>query len=61
MRIVQHDRKDLVPRIANRWTVSALFQGMARGLREAQLEVPDWLATVAAEPEQVETAVFGMT
>lgn len=63
VRILTADRSDLVPRIANRWTVAALADGMVQSLAEAKQAVPEWLRLLASEASAqpgLETAIFGM-
>ncbi len=63
VRIIAANREDLVPRIANRWTVAALAEGMVRALAKAKQAVPGWLRMLASETRAqpgLETAIFGM-
>jgi hypothetical protein len=64
MRFLDGEKKDIVPRIHDRWTVEAVSCGMVETLRKAKKEIPPYLALLAEEEASrrsgVETAVFGM-
>ncbi len=64
VRIMEHDRTELVDKVANRWTVGALADGMVRALSKAEKSVPGWLRLLVDEERAhargVETAIFGM-
>ena len=61
MRILSADRKDLVPRIHDRWTLDAVSSGMVAALGAA---APAWLRLFSDEQRlragQVDTAIFAM-
>ena len=64
VRIIDGDRKDIVPRIGSDWTVRALAEAMVKALEKKTRKVPTYLRLLAAEETArkrgVETAVFGM-
>lgn len=65
VRVVDGDGKNLIPRVAKDWTVSAVTNAMVDGLKAAKKEVPQWLSLIAAEElahkRGVESAIFGMS
>jgi hypothetical protein len=64
VRIVSGTGEDLVPRIADRWTIAAVANGMMAALVKAKHKPPEWLRLLAEEQTAgqsgTETAVFGM-
>ncbi len=65
VRIMDADRKDLVPRVNNDWTLRGLAGAMVAALREAKKPVPAYLELLVREQvarrRGVEHAAFGMT
>lgn len=65
VRIIDAERKDVVPRLAGDWTVGGLAGAMVAALKKRGGEVPPWLRFVTFETQArkrgVESAVFGMT
>lgn len=65
VRIVDADRKDVVQRLANDWTLGALANAMVAALDAREAEVPAYLRMLATEEAArkrgVERAAFGMT
>ena len=59
VRIMQPDRKELVPRHAGDYTVKGLLNRMRAALNAANTEIPPWMA-LSVPPTQTETATFGM-
>ena len=59
------DAKDLVPRLANDWSLAGLLATLSAALAKRGDEVPAWLSLWTQEEASlasgVETAVFGMT
>jgi hypothetical protein len=64
IRILDGQKKDLVDRIGNQWTVHALADAMIAALQKKKVEVLPYLTLLAAEEASrkrgVETAIFGM-
>lgn len=64
-RFMTHDRKDLIPRQANTWTVGGITSAMVQALEKAKRPVPTWLRLLASERTArrrgIERAAFGMT
>lgn len=65
VRILDADKKDLVPRLAKDWSRGALLERIVRALETAERPVPIWLRGFAEEEAAhtrgLETAIFGMT
>ena len=65
LRVVDAQRRDLVPRLDGDWTVAGTLEQMVRALDTTPGRSPEWLRLLAAEAEGhrrgVETAIFGMT
>ncbi len=65
VRVMTHDRKDLVPRVSGDWTLGGLAQALTKALRAAKRPVPAYLELLARETlarkRGVESAAFGMT
>ena len=65
VRILDAGKQDLIPRLANDWTVRALADAMERALTKVKQPVPPYLALLAAEERArkrgIEKTVFGMT
>lgn len=65
VRFVDGNGDNLIPRVANDWTVSAVTNAMVASLKAAKKEVPQWLNLVASEElantRGVESAIFGMS
>lgn len=59
VRIMQPNRKELVPRHAGDYTVKGLLKRMRSALKAAGTEIPPWMA-LAVPPSTTETATFGM-
>lgn len=64
VRILDADRKDLVPRNGRDWTVAGVAGAMVRALAKTGREVPEYLSLLARESAAreagLETAIFGM-
>lgn len=65
VRVLDADRKDLVPRVSNDWTLRGLASAMAKALKATKKPVPLYLGLLvrelAARKRGVESAAFGMT
>ena len=65
VRVMTHERKDLIPRLSGDWTLGGLADAMVRALRAAKRPVPVYLELLAREEQArkrgVEHAAFGMT
>lgn len=64
-RILDADKKDIVPRNDRGWSVGALARTMVEALETRKAEVPQWLKLLDTESRaratrKIETAVFGM-
>lgn len=65
VRILDHDKKDLVNRISRDYTVEGLVRGMIEALERAKKDVPEWLRLLAVEEKSrrsgtLERVAFGM-
>ncbi|MCA8966912.1 MAG: hypothetical protein KDC48_18670 [Planctomycetes bacterium] len=64
VRLLGADGKDLVPRLADEWSLAQLADGMVQARRQAKLAVPPWLAALrdeaVARRRGLERAVFAM-
>ena len=64
-RIIDSNRKDVVSRNGNGWSVAAVMSQSVEALKRRGKDVPPWMALVASESighaRGVETAIFGMT
>ena len=64
VRLLDQDGKDLVPRLADEWSLAQLADGMVQSRRLAKLDVPTWLAALrddaVARRRGLERAVFAM-
>ncbi len=64
IRILDGQKKDLVKRIGDQWTVQALAKAMIAALQKKKVEIPPYLTLFASEEASrkrgVETAIFGM-
>jgi len=64
VRIIDAERRDVVPRLHSDWSLAALAATMVRALEERKRPVPGYLETLAAEEAArkrgLRTAVFGM-
>ena len=64
IRILDRQKKDLVERIHDQWTVHALAKAMIAALQKKKVEPPFYLTLLASEEASrkrgVETAIFGM-
>ena len=65
VRILDADRKDLIDRIHDDWTLAGLADGMVRALEKQKRPVPAYLRLFAAEERAkkagLEKAAFAMT
>lgn len=64
-RIIAANRRDVVPRNGNGWSVAAVMSQAVEALKKRGKTVPPWMAVFATESighaRGVETAIFGMT
>ena len=61
VRFLDHERRDLVPRYATKWSTASLVQSMKAALRSANRDVPPYLDGLAAElGARTEKTVFSM-
>lgn len=64
VRLLGDDDKDLVPRLADEWSLAQLVDGMVQARRKAKLDAPPWLTALrdeaVARRRGLERAVFAM-
>lgn len=65
VRLLSGDGKDLVPRVAEDWTIAGLLKAMQAALEKAERPVPGWFQALVQEEVArhagLQTAIFGMT
>ena len=62
VRFVDGKRKQLAPKVHNRWTIAAVTEGMIKALESSKRPVPEYLRLLHAQEatRTPETAIFGM-
>lgn len=64
VRVLDHEKNDLVDRLHDDWTVAGLTTTMTAALDKARIKVPGYLKLLARESRArkrgTETAIFGM-